>query len=148
MPPSPLRRLLSPALEDPLASLGLLILRAGFGFTMLLHGIKKIENWDQLSGMFINFLGLGPKLSLTLATGAEVGCSCLLIVGLATRLALIPLIITMLTALTMVHLGDPWQKMEPAAVYLAVYLGLLATGPGRFSLDSVLTSPKRAPGDA
>jgi putative oxidoreductase len=78
---------------------------------------------------------LGSKFSLILAIGAEVGCSLLLIVGAASRLAVIPLAVTMLVALLIVHGKDPWKVKELAAAFLLVYVALLLTGPGRFSLD-------------
>ena len=74
-------------------------------------------------------------MSLIMAIGAEVGCSILLILGLGTRLAVIPLAFTMLVALFVVHAEDPWKVKELAAIYLLVYASLLLTGPGQFSLD-------------
>ncbi len=73
-----------------------------------------------------------------MAIGAEVGCSLLLIVGLASRLAAIPLAFTMLVALFVVHANDPWKVKELAATYLLVYVALMLAGPGRFSLDHSL----------
>jgi putative oxidoreductase len=64
----------------------------------------------------------------------------LLILGVATRLAVIPLIITMVIALTSVHANDPFNKQEPALLYLLVYLVLLVAGSGKFSVDGLLHS--------
>lgn len=68
---------------------------------------------------------MGSRLNLVSAIGAEFGCSLLLIVGLGTRLAAIPLVFTMLVALFIAHGADAWQKKELAAVYLAVYAVLV-----------------------
>jgi len=77
-----------------------------------------------------------------MAIGAEVGCSILLILGLWTRLALIPLAITMIVALFVVHGADPWKVKELAAMYLLVYATLLLTGAGQFSLDHLWWSKR------
>lgn len=121
--------------RESLASVGLLVLRVGIGCLMLVHGIAKIQGFSQLSGSFPDPIGLGGKVSLFLAIGAEVGCSLLLIVGAAARLATIPLATTMVVALIVVHAADPWKVKELAAVYLLAYVSLLLTGPGCFSLD-------------
>lgn len=121
--------------RENFASAGLLLLRVGIGCLMLVHGVAKIQGFGEMSAAFPDPIGLGSKLSLIMAIGAEVGCSILLIVGLGTRLAAIPLAFTMLVALFIVHSADPWQAKELAATFLLVYVSLILTGPGRFSLD-------------
>jgi len=119
---------------------GLFILRAGIAGLMLSHGLPKLNG--LLAGGEIQFgdpIGVGPAASLVLAVFAEVFCSVLLLFGLATRLAVVPLIVTMLVALLVVHAEDPFQKMEPAFHYLLVYVVLLFSGAGKISLDSVIS---------
>lgn len=116
-------------------SIGLFVLRVGIGCLMLVHGLQKLMGFGALSGGFPDPIGLGSQLSLSMAIGAEVGCSVLLILGLGTRLAVVPLAFTMLIALFVVHADDPWKVKELAAVYLLVYTSLLLTGAGQFSLD-------------
>lgn len=116
--------------------IGLLLLRVAFGCFMLVHGTQKVMAFSAASATFPDPLGMGSQLSLIMAIFAEVGCSILLILGLGTRLALIPLAFTMIVALFLVHANDPWKVKELAAIYLAVYGILLVTGPGSFSLDA------------
>lgn len=125
-------------------SLGLLLLRVAISGCMLVHGWQKLSGFEAMADKFPDPLGMGSRLSLVAAIGAEVGCSVLLILGLATRLAAIPLSFTMLVALVAIHRADPWQKQELAAVYLAVYASLLLTGAGCFSLDSLIWGRKPA----
>lgn len=120
-----------------LSSVGLLILRLALGLFMAgLHGwgkLTKVANGDM---GFADPMGIGQGPSLVLATGAEFACSILLVLGLFTRLACIPLIVTMAVAAFIVHGNDPWGDKELAYLYLAGYLTLLFTGPGKFSVDA------------
>lgn len=120
--------------------LGLLVLRMFLGLTMLFaHGVGK---WGRLfSGGEIQFrdpLGVGDTTSLALAVFAEVFCSVLLALGLMTRWALIPLIITMLVATFIVHSADPFGVMEKAMLYGVGYITIFLTGPGKYSVDYYL----------
>ena len=119
----------------------LLIARVGIGAMMLTHGIPKLQT--LLSGApveFVSAFGLSATTSMGLAVFAEVVCSVLIILGLGTRLAVLPLIITMIIALVSVHAADPFGKQEPALHYLLVYLVLLVAGSGRISVDRLLHS--------
>ena len=121
------------------AGMALLIARTGIAAFMLTHGIPKF--FMLLSGGPVQFppvLGLSAEISLALAVFAEVFCSFLLLLGFASRLAVIPLIITMLVALVFIHAGDPFAKQESAFMYLLVYLVLLFAGSGKFSIDYLL----------
>lgn len=125
--------------------LGLLILRLFLGLTMLFaHGIGK---WGRLFGdgeiQFRDPFGVGDTTSLALAVFAEVICSMLLALGLMTRWALTPLIITMMVAAFIVHSPDPFGVMEKAMLYGVGYITLFLTGPGKYSVDYYLKT-KRA----
>lgn len=114
----------------------ILILRIGIGLLMLTHGLPKMEM--LFSGYPVQFppvLALSPELSLGLAVFAEVACSILIMAGIATRISVIPLIITMAIAAFYIHAGDGLAKQEPAIHYLLAYVILLFTGSGRFSMD-------------
>jgi len=126
-------------------ALGLLILRVSFGTAMLAgHGLDKLLRYKDHSKSFPSLIGLGGTLELSLAIFAEFFCAVLLILGIGTRLAVIPLMITMLVALTMYHAQDPWGKKELAALYLSAFTVILICGGGGFSLDRVLWRKKSA----
>jgi putative oxidoreductase len=118
--------------------LGLLILRVWLGASMFwLHGMMKLQGFSQMSGQFINFFGIGQKASLCLAIFAEFLCSVLLVLGLFSRLAAFFLAFTMGTAFLLVHkmaFSGPMSG-EIAFIYLAGFVTLLISGPGRYSLD-------------
>src|SRR5688572_3409784 len=110
---------------------------------MLSHGIPKFIM--LVSGTPIQFpsvLGMSAGLSLGLTIFAEVLCSVLILAGFATRLAVLPLIITMLVAILFYHAADPFAKQEPALQYLLVYVVLLVTGSGKYSVDYLFQGKK------
>jgi len=131
-----MKRTFNTSLNKTAVDTGLLILRIGIAAFMLTHGWPKLMK--LLGGGEIQFLdpfGLGATASFVMAIFAEVLCSLLLLFGLATRWATIPLIITMLVAIFVAHATDGFQKQELPAHYILVYVFLLLAGPGKYSLD-------------
>lgn len=118
----------------------LLILRVGIAGLMLSHGLLKLNM--LLSGGTIQFpdpIGVGATASLMLAVFAEVFCSLLLLIGLAVRLAVIPLIITMIIAIFVIHGNDGLKEQEAGLHYLLAYLVLFFTGGGAISIDKLIS---------
>ena len=116
----------------------ILFIRLFIGLTMLTHGLPKLEklmNSDSIE--FMNFLGLGPVITLVLVVIAEVICSVLIIFGLITRLACIPAIIAMAVAAFLVHGNDSFKEQELSIFYMAFYFVLLVLGSGKISLDAL-----------
>lgn len=120
------------------ASIGLLLLRLFFAGMLLTHGYPKLVKLIEGNMQFGDPLGIGSEISLVLAVFAEFLCSILVILGLYTRLAAIPLIINMATAAFIVHAADPFGTKEKALLYLAAFIVLLFTGAGKFSIDKKL----------
>ncbi|MDX9858472.1 MAG: DoxX family protein [candidate division Zixibacteria bacterium] len=126
-------------LVSPAADWGLLLLRLGVGLLMIIgHGYGKVGRVLAGNMQFGDPLGLGPGTSLVLAAFAEFVCSLAVILGLMTRAAVIPLIVTMSTAALIVHADDPFGKQELPLLFLSAYVLLLLTGPGKLSLDAFI----------
>lgn len=129
------------ATQGRLTDLSLLLLRITFGGLMFInHGLGKFNK--LMAGGEIKFasvFGMGPELSLGLAVFAEALCAIMVVFGLFTRLAVIPLIITMLVAIFVIHIEDPFKKMELAIVYLIPYLVLFWNGSGKYSVDEYIS---------
>jgi len=132
---------LNVTIRDHLDNLSLLILRLVLGLTMLLqHGWVKMQNYENIRLTFPDPLNLGnPQLSLIMALGAEVVCALLVAVGFLTRLAAIPLVVTMLVAFFLIHGDDPFAKKELAFLYLTGFVVLALRGAGKLSVDGMLT---------
>lgn len=125
--------------QSALAGWGLLFMRVTLGLLMIgAHGWGKLMNYGTLSAQFPDPLGVGSAMSLSLAVFAEVFCAVAIMLGLFTRWAAVPLVITMLVAAFIVHADDPFQKQEFALLYAVPLIALILTGPGKLALDSVL----------
>lgn len=115
-----------------------LVLRIGFGVLMIpKHGYAKLVEFSARKDDFMSFLGLGGTISLGLTVFAEFFCSIFLIFGLFTRLATVPLLITMFVILS-VHDWQLFGKYELATALLVGYAAIFALGPGKYSLDYLL----------
>ncbi len=115
----------------------LMLLRLTVGVLMLTHGVGKLS--ALLAEGPIQFpdpIRLGAATSLTLAVFAEFFCSILLIFGIGTRLAAIPLLTTMLVAAIIVHANDGIGKQELPLLYASIYLVIAIVGAGKISIDN------------
>lgn len=132
-----MKKLLSTKYSAGAFNTAMLVLRLGMGILMMMHGYDKLVHFGDLQNKFMNFLGLGSMISLALAVFAEFFCSLFIILGLFTRAATIPLIITMLVVIFKVNNGAVFIKAENAPLYLIGFLVLLLLGPGKISVDSM-----------
>jgi putative oxidoreductase len=123
-------------------SMGIGLLRISFGLTLVLaHG------WPTLNGLlswggsnYPDPLGLGGNASMALMAVAEFFCAIFVVLGLFTRVALIPIIIGFFTAFFVFHSGDSFGSKELAFHYLLVFIVLFITGPGRFTVSDLINS--------
>ena len=131
--------LLKTSFNPPHLHFVLLITRLAVGSFMLTHGIPKLMKFFSTGDItFGDPLGVGTIPSLMMAIFAEVFCSIFVILGLGTRIAVIPLIITMLVAVFLVHANDPFGKKELGLMYLTIYMLLIVAGSGKYSIDQWL----------
>ena len=124
--------------------IGMFLLRVTAGLLMMLaHGWGKLSNYSTYLETFGDPLGFGSAVSLTLAVFAEFFCSIAVVFGLLTRLSVIPLMITMMTAAFIVHADDPFGKQEFPILFLLVFLTIFIMGPGKYSLDHFMLGGKK-----
>ena len=118
--------------------LALLLLRLLAGGLMLTHGCAKIAGFAQLSATFPDPIGWGSTASLVMITLVETVCSLLVILGLFTRLALLPLLFSMWIAAFCTYPAFALETSELALLYFGMFVVLLIGGSGRLSLDMLL----------
>jgi putative oxidoreductase len=135
-----MRKLLSTKYSAGAFNTAMLVLRIAVGVFMMHYGYEKLIKFGVMKNDFMNFMGIGQTMSLALTVFAEFFCSLFLIIGLFTRLATIPLIITMVVAIVKVHNGKVFtdDHAQMAALFLTGYIVLLLTGPGKVSVDGMM----------
>ena len=133
-----IKKFLSVQLDDTKTSIALLLLRISAGALMIPHGYQKLIKFAEYQNDFMNFMGLGTSVSLSLTILAEFFCAILLVAGLLSRISLIPLIVVMLVAVFQAHQAEIFGDGEHAFLYLVAYLALFIAGPGKYSLDALI----------
>jgi putative oxidoreductase len=129
-----------------------LLVRLLVGLVFLPEGVKKFlfpEQWG--AGRFARIGFPAPELLARLVGAVEITCALLLILGLFTRFAAIPLIGVMLVALATTKVPllwrattassriGFWSMQSESRTDFAMLLGsvfLLVAGPGTLSLDA------------
>ena len=125
---------------NTLFAIWLFINRVGVSAFMLTHGYPKLMMLlDGRTESFPDPLGVGSLTSLILAILTEVVASVFLILGLFSRFSALALFVTMAVAVFIVHVGDPFGTLEKALLYLFIYLNIIVFGPGKFSIDAILS---------
>jgi putative oxidoreductase len=133
-----MKRLFSTKYSAGAFNIGMLILRGGMAALMIPHGFDKLQHFPKYSRDFMNFLGTGQTVSLALLVFAEFFCACLVLLGLFTRLACIPLIIAMSVALVQAHKSQVFGEGEHATLFIIGFLTVLILGPGKISVDGAM----------
>jgi len=113
------------------------LFRLAMASVFLPAGLLRLASWESTIALFQDEYKvpvLAPAVAAVMATTFELGCSSLLIVGLATRLATLPLLGQILTIQLFVY-PQAWHEH---LVWGSILLFLLTRGAGDFSMDHLL----------
>ena len=120
---------------------GILLLRAGIGAMMVLHGWPKLAGgqhvWEKV-GAAMQFLGVGiyPVFWGLMAAMSETLGGTLLVVGFLTRPAALSIAFTMSVATLMIYrTGGNFNEWSHSLEVGIVALSLFVIGAGKFSID-------------
>ncbi len=117
-------------------NIALLVLRVVFAGSMLYgHGLSKLNKLIEGDLGFANPIGIGEAPTLVLAVFAEFLAPIFIIIGYKTKFFSFFPAATMFVAAFIVHMGDPFGKIEKALLFLAVFVILMITGSGKYSID-------------
>jgi uncharacterized membrane protein YphA (DoxX/SURF4 family) len=125
------------------------LIRILVGWVFLSEGIQKFLFPAALGvGRFAKIGIPSPHFSAPFVGGVEIVCGALVLMGLLTRLAAVPLLIDILVALTTTKImllgkNGVWSTLHEARVDVSMLLGLiflLMVGGGALSLDAKLDS--------
>ena len=123
--------------REKVVSLLILALRVFFGVLFFTHGLDKMINFNTLSETYPSVLGFGSYMTLMVSIFCEFACSLFLIAGLMERVVLLPMIASMAVAFFDIHDGM-FPEGELSLIYLILFVVLLLTGPGRYSVDYLI----------
>jgi putative oxidoreductase len=139
-------------LDGLLATLGgwlqpvlLLVVRGWWGWSFFLTGKGKLMNLDKTASFFAELNIPAPKLNAIVAGSTECVGGALLLLGLFSRVASVPLIFTMAVAYATADkealhaiFSDP-DKFTGATpfLFLLACLIVFVFGPGKLSLDAL-----------
>ena len=133
----------SSSLESPF----LLAVRLYWGWQFMQAGWGKLHDIGKVIGFFTDLGIPAPVLNAYFVSALEFGGGLLLLLGLGSRLIALPLVIDMIVAYITADrealfsiISNP-DKFTAAAPYtfLVASLLVLIFGPGRFSLDALVT---------
>ena len=118
------------------------VLRVVFGYFWFETGWGKLQHIDTFTERFMNWGIPFPAFSATLSGCTDLIGGALLMLGLFTRLATIPMIVNMVVAISVVqihnvHSFDDFVELDEV-VYALVLFWLMMNGAGRASLDHLL----------
>lgn len=116
--------------------------RVTVGWIFVQSGWGKLHHLDQVVKFFAELGIPAPQIQAPFAAGTELVCGSLLLAGLATRIAALPLVGVMTVALS-TALADRINELSDLFAlaefcYVALLLGLAIFGPGPLSLDALV----------
>lgn len=125
-----------------LNDLALLFLRLILAYGFYMPAVNKWKNMEGIAQWFESMNYPLPLLNAYLAGTTEAAGVILLFLGLGTRVISIPLIFTMIVAISTVHIGNGFAAgdngFEIPLYYLLMLFVLLTYGAGKYSLDYLI----------
>ncbi len=126
----------------------LLIARLTVGVLFVSTGWGKVHSIEKVTEFFVELKIPMPGLNAVVASWTELVCGALLVVGLGSRLASLPLVVTMIVALLTakrmeIHgFADLFGEVE--WTYIALLLVIAVLGPGKASVDALIVKRRGA----
>src|SRR3984885_7293214 len=135
------------------AARAILLIRILVGWVFLSEGIQKFLFPDSLGvGRFVKIGIPSPQVMAPFVGGVEIFCGSLLLIGLVTRLATVPLLIDISVAIFSTKIvtfakNGFWGTLHEARTDVSMLLGLvflLLVGAGAWSLEAWLAERRGA----
>ncbi|MEF9477898.1 DoxX family protein [Chryseobacterium sp. 1B4] len=131
-----LKQILSSDLGSSFNDASFLVFRVLLAIQLFrVHGLKKFRLENGQREVIPNPLGLPDQLNAIVASLADLVVPFLIILGLGTRLAVLPTIGVTAIGYFVVHRKDSPEVRDVPFMYTLSLLLVLALGAGRYSLD-------------
>ena len=119
-----------------------LLARIVVGWVFMWSGWEKLSNLPQITKNFIDWGIPFPHILTPFVSGVEFFSGLLLLLGLFTRIAAVPLVVVMIVAIN----SAKWDQVDSLETllgfeevsYMALFGWLAVAGPGSISLDRLL----------
>ena len=114
-----------------------LLFRLAIAGVFFRAGLTKIASWESTIALFAEEYKvpvLPPEIAASLSVSVELGCSALLLLGLATRLATLPFL-GMIATIQLFVYPQAWPEH---LTWVSILLFLLTRGGGAISLDHAI----------
>ena len=119
-------------------SIALLLLRIVFCGSMIFgHGLGKLNKVLDGNFNFSDPIGIGETPTLFLAVFSEFIAPIFILLGIKSRIFSFFPAATMFVAAFIVHLDDPFNRMEKSLLFLAVFIFFMIVGSGKYSVDKL-----------
>lgn len=125
--------------SEKIVHLSLLVFRIAISVELMaVHGLKKIGIGVEAAEQVPNPFGLPGEINQALAIASNLVFPVLVIFGLLTRLAILPVLAVTLSGYFVIHWHDSlWEKDMPF-MYSIAFLLLGVLGPGKYSMDDLI----------
>ncbi|WP_308992424.1 DoxX family protein [Mariniflexile litorale] len=134
-----LKKMTTTALEGKQVHAALLFFRIIVSLELIIvHGFKKIGIGVEVSEMVPNPLGLPEGINEFLAISANIGFPVFIILGVFTRLSVLPILAVTLTGYFILHAHDALLIKDVPFMYSVFFLFILIIGPGKYSIDAFI----------
>jgi len=127
---------------ERLRGVALLLGRLAVGLVFLSTGWGKVHNVEKVTEFFTSLHIPAPGLNAVVVGWSALLCGAALVLGVLTRLATFPLIVTMIVAILTAKRGDIHGFFDLVAfeelTYLLVLTMIAVLGPGSIAVDHLL----------
>lgn len=127
------------------SNLSRLFLRLFTGLIFLQFGLRQIIYLHSLAPAFDGFWGLSPEASLAVIVTVELICAVCIMLGIFTRLAVIPALVLMCYVESLLISPMPGAdasvfSFQPGypVMFIGIFIYMLLAGPGKISLDYLI----------
>ena len=128
------------------SNLARLFLRLFTGVMFLQLCIRQMLHFSELAPSLSGFMGLSAEGTMALLLALELLCAAFIILGLLTRLAVLPPLVIMMIAEEFILAHEPatnqlfsFQPGYPV-MFIGIFAFFLLAGPGKISLDYVISA--------
>ncbi len=124
-----------------------LVIVIGIGWVFAQSGWGKLHNLPQIEAYFRSLQIPNPEFQARFVAGTEFVCGVLLVIGLFTRVASIPLTIVMIVAILTAKMAEVKGIIDlfglDEFLFILVFAYLIVSGPGWISVDRMIVGKRK-----